>query len=64
LTDKKPQQIISLENNQHSKARLHTRNRNQEQYDLSALTSTNPELKHYIKPNKLGFDSGQTHLKI
>jgi 23S rRNA (adenine1618-N6)-methyltransferase len=48
---------MSLEKNQPVKARLHARNKNREQYDLSALIETNPELKGYLKPNKLGKDS-------
>jgi 23S rRNA (adenine1618-N6)-methyltransferase len=39
------------------KARLHSRNRNRERYDLSALTGSNPELVNYVKPNKYGVDS-------
>jgi len=39
------------------KARLHARNKNRERYDLSALTTSNPELKDYIVPNKFGVDS-------
>ncbi len=39
------------------KARLHSRNRNREQYDLSALTGVNPELANYVKSNKYGVDS-------
>lgn len=46
-----------LERKNQNKTRLHPRNKNREQYDLAALTNTNPELKQYIKPNKLGFDS-------
>ena len=48
---------MSLEKNQPVKARLHARNKNREQYDLSALIEANPELKGYLKPNKLGKDS-------
>ena len=48
---------MSLEKNKQGKARLHSRNKNRERYDLSALTRSNPELKHYIKPNKFGVDS-------
>ena len=36
------------------KARLHPRNKNRERYDLSALTTANPELKTYVMPNKYG----------
>ena len=31
--------------------RLHLRNKNRERYDLSALSTSNPELKTYIIPN-------------
>ncbi|RLD26318.1 MAG: 23S rRNA (adenine(1618)-N(6))-methyltransferase RlmF, partial [Bacteroidetes bacterium] len=39
------------------KSRFHTRNKNRERYDLSALTNSNPELKNYIMPNKYGVES-------
>ncbi|MEO8934956.1 MAG: 23S rRNA (adenine(1618)-N(6))-methyltransferase RlmF [Xanthomarina sp.] len=39
------------------KARLHPRNKNRERYDLTALVTSNPELKNYIKPNKFYVDS-------
>ncbi len=48
---------MSSEINKHVKTRLHSRNRNRERYDLSALTTSNPELANYIKPNKYGGDS-------
>ena len=48
---------MSSEKNHQEKARLHSRNKNRERYDLSALTTSNPELKNYIKPNKFGVDS-------
>ncbi len=48
---------MSSKKNQHVKTRLHPRNRNRERYDLSALTTTNPELKKYVIPNKAGEDS-------
>jgi len=48
MSSEKPQQV---------KARLHSRNKNRVRYDLSALTSSNPELKKYIMPNKFGADS-------
>ena len=48
---------MSSEKNQQDKARLHSRNKNRERYDLSALTISNPELKNYIMPNKFGADS-------
>ena len=40
--------------NQQKKSRLHYRNKNREQYDLSALKTSSPELKNYIIPNKFG----------
>jgi len=43
--------------NQQEKTRLHSRNRNRERYDLSALKISNPELKTYIIPNKYGVES-------
>ena len=39
------------------KTRLHPRNKNREQYNLGALTKSNPELKKFIKPNKYGAES-------
>jgi 23S rRNA (adenine1618-N6)-methyltransferase len=48
---------MSLEKKQPVKARLHSRNKNREQYDLNALIASNPELKDYLKPNKHGEDS-------
>lgn len=39
------------------KSRLHTRNKNREQYDLGALIKCTPELKNHIIPNKKGEDS-------
>lgn len=48
---------MSSEKNQQEKARLHSRNKNRERYDLSALISSNPEFKNYVKPNKFGVDS-------
>lgn len=48
---------MPLEKNKQDKARLHARNKNRERYDLSALTTSNPELKQYLKPNKHGIDS-------
>lgn len=39
------------------KTTLHPRNKNRERYDLDALTSVNPNLSNYIKPNKYGTDS-------
>jgi 23S rRNA (adenine1618-N6)-methyltransferase len=43
--------------NKNLKTRLHPRNKNREQYDLTALTNAFPELKKYVKPNILGKDS-------
>ncbi len=48
---------MSLEKNKQEKTRLHSRNKNRERYDLSALMTTNPELVYYVKPNKYGEDS-------
>ena len=48
---------MSSEKNQQEKARLHSRNKNRERYDLSALTTSNPELENYIIPNKFGVES-------
>ena len=39
------------------KVKLHSRNKNQERYDLSALSTSNPELISYIRPNKFGVES-------
>ena len=43
-------------NKQH-KTRLHSRNKNREKYDISALTTSNPELKNHIIPNRSGGES-------
>ena len=48
---------MSSEKNQQEKVRLHSRNKNRERYDLTALTTSNPELKNHIIPNKSGLDS-------
>ena len=48
---------MSEDKKQPGKSRLHTRNKNSERYNLSALTGVSPELKAFIKPNKLGDDS-------
>ena len=48
---------MSSEKNQQEKSRLHSRNKNREKYDLSALTTSSPELKNYIIPNKFGVKS-------
>ena len=42
---------------QKNKLSLHPRNRNRDKYDLQALTAAVPELRKYIKPNKLGNSS-------
>lgn len=48
MSDKKEQQ---------PKDRLHIRNKNRERYDLSALIVVQPELKNFLKPNKIGVDT-------
>ena len=48
---------MSTEKNRSEKTRLHPRNKNREQYDLSALTAAIPELAPHVKPNKYGLDS-------
>ena len=48
---------MSTEKNQQNKSRLHSRNKNRERYDLNALTTSIPELKNYITPNKHGVES-------
>ena len=48
---------MSSERNKQVKERLHSRNKNRERYDLSALITSNPELKDYIMPNKFGVES-------
>ncbi len=48
---------MSSKKKQAIKTRLHSRNKNRERYDLSALIVSNPELANYIKPNKYGDDS-------
>lgn len=48
---------MSIKKNQLTKTRLHSRNKNQKPYDLNALTTVNPELKSYVKPNKFGVNS-------
>jgi 23S rRNA (adenine1618-N6)-methyltransferase len=45
------------EKRQLEKTRLHSRNKNRERYDLSALIRATPELAKHIKPNKYGDDS-------
>ena len=39
------------------KSRLHSRNKNRERYDLTALIAVTPELKDYVKLNKHGDES-------
>ena len=48
---------MSTEKKQQEKARLHSRNKNRERYDLEALIISTPELKNHIIPNKFGVDS-------
>lgn len=48
---------MSSGKSQQEKTRLHSRNKNRERYDLSALMTSNPELINYVKPNKYGEDS-------
>ncbi|MGB5820021.1 MAG: 23S rRNA (adenine(1618)-N(6))-methyltransferase RlmF [Saonia sp.] len=48
---------MSSEKNKQVKTRLHSRNKNRERYDLSALIMADPELANYVKPNKYGDDS-------
>jgi 23S rRNA (adenine1618-N6)-methyltransferase len=48
---------MSSKKNQHDKLRLHSRNKNREKYDISALTNSNPDLKNFIIPNKWGGES-------
>ncbi len=48
---------MPVENKKPEKARLHTRNRNREQYDLNALTESTPALKDFVVPNKYGTES-------
>jgi 23S rRNA (adenine1618-N6)-methyltransferase len=48
---------MSPEKKKIEKSRLHSRNKNRDKYDLSALTICKPELKKYIVPNRSGGDS-------
>ena len=48
---------MQLKAYQQEKTRLHSRNKNRERYDLSALKNAIPELAEYIKPNKYGEES-------
>lgn len=43
---------MAKRNTNNVKLNLHERNRNRERYDLEAMVSSTPELKHHIKPNK------------
>ena len=45
------------EKSQQEKTRMHSRNKNRERYDLSALIISKPELANYVIPNKYGEDS-------
>ena len=45
---------MSEDKKQQEKSRLHSRNKNKERYDLSALMDVNPALKDFVKPNKFG----------
>lgn len=48
---------MASEKNRQEKPRLHSRNKNRERYDLSALAIAIPELQNHIRPNKFGVDS-------
>ncbi len=48
---------MSLKKKKQEKTKLHSRNKNRERYDLSALITSNPELANHVKPNKYGDDS-------
>ena len=48
---------MSSEKNKQGKLRLHSRNKNRERYDLSALTTSIPELKTHLITNKFGLKS-------
>ncbi|PCJ80316.1 MAG: 23S rRNA (adenine(1618)-N(6))-methyltransferase RlmF [Bacteroidetes bacterium] len=48
---------MSSDKNKHVKARLHSRNKNRERYDLTALTNSNPELSEYVITNKFGVET-------
>lgn len=45
------------EKNLGNKPKMHPRNKNREQYDLDELSQLVPELKNYIKLNKIGSES-------
>ncbi len=49
--------MSSEKKQQKEKTRLHSRNKNRERYDLSALTTSIPALNNHIIPNKFGVDS-------
>jgi len=42
---------------QHSKPRLHVRNKHKSRYDFKALTEALPELSDFVRPNKYGDES-------
>ena len=42
------------EKSSQEKTRLHSRNKNRDRYDFSALTELNSELRQHIRPNKYG----------
>ena len=48
---------MSSEKSTPIKARLHSRNKNRERYDLKALIISNPDLRNFVKPNKYGDES-------
>lgn len=48
---------MSVDKSQQEKTRLHSRNKNRDRYDLSALMMATPELKNWVKPNIYGEDS-------
>ncbi len=48
MPEKEPKQI---------KSRMHTRNRNRERYDLTALIQVKPELENFVEKNRHGVDT-------
>lgn len=48
---------MSSDNKKQEKTRLHQRNVNREPYDLDALVMCTPQLKDYVKPNRMGHPS-------
>jgi 23S rRNA (adenine1618-N6)-methyltransferase len=48
---------MPIKNIHQEKLSLHPRNKNRQRYDLEAMTVSNPELKKYIVPNRMGMDS-------